>query len=205
MQYALAKLRLAQAHQFSTGDNVLVALIDSAVDASHPEIAGMVAASFDAIGSQEGAHNHGTAMAGAIVAHARLKGVAPSARILAVRAFDGSGAGPEGTTITLLRSIDWAVARGARVLNMSFAGPNDPQIARALAAARQKGVVLVAAAGNGGPKSQPLYPAADPNVIAVTATDAQDQLLRIANRGRHIASPHRASTLSHRHRGRVIR
>ncbi len=187
MQYALAKLRLAQAHQFSTGDNVLVALIDSAVDASHPEIAGMVAASFDAIGSQEGAHDHGTAMAGAIIAHARLKGVAPSARILAVRAFDGSGAGPEGTTITLLRSIDWAVARGARVLNMSFAGPNDPQIARALAAARQKGVVLVAAAGNGGPKSQPLYPGADPNVIAVTATDAQDQLLRIANRGRHIA------------------
>ena len=187
VQYSLAKLRLVQAHQFSTGENVLVALINSAVDASHPEIAGMVAASLDAIGSQGGPHDHGTAMAGAIVAHARLKGVAPSARILAIRAFDGSKVGPEGTTFTLLRSIDWAVARGARVLNMSFAGPNDPQIARALAAARQKGVVLVAAAGNGGPKSQPLYPAADPNVIAVTATDAQDKLFRIANRGRHIA------------------
>ena len=70
---------------------------------------------------------------------------------------------------------------------MSFAGPNDPEIARALAAARQKGVVLVAAAGNAGPKSAPLYPAADPSVIAVTATDADDNLLAAANRGRHIA------------------
>jgi subtilisin family serine protease len=83
--------------------------------------------------------------------------------------------------------MDWAVRKGARVINMSFAGPDDPEIARAVAAARQKGVVLVAAAGNAGPKSAPLYPAANPNVIAVTATDAQDALLKVAVRGRHIA------------------
>jgi subtilisin family serine protease len=186
-QYALAKLRLPEAHRFATGDNVLVAVIDSAVDTSHPEIVGMVAGSFDALNSRDGPHSHGTAMAGAIIAKANLRGVAPAARILAIRAFDGSGTGSEGTTVTIVRSIDWAVARGARVLNMSFAGPNDPQLASALAAARQKGVVLVAAAGNAGPKSPPLYPAADPNVIAVTATDADDKLLRAANRGRYIA------------------
>jgi subtilisin family serine protease len=187
LQYALAKLRLREAHRFATGGNILVAVIDSGVDTSHPEIAGMVADSFNAINSREGPHSHGTAMAGAIIANAQLRGVAPAARILAIRAFDGSGAGPEGTTVTLLRSMDWAIARGARVLNMSFAGPNDPQLARALAAARRRGLVLVAAAGNAGPKSPPLYPAADPNVIAVTATDAEDKLLRAANRGRHIA------------------
>ena len=91
-------------------------------------------------------------------------GVAPSARILAIRAFTKS----ESTTLAILKGIDWAVARGARVINMSFAGPQDPEIARALAAARRKGVLLVAAAGNAGPQSPPLYPAADPNVIAVT-------------------------------------
>jgi subtilisin family serine protease len=126
-------------------------------------------------------------MAGAIVAQARLKGVAPSSRLLAIRAFDSSAKGTEGTTLALLRSIDWAVAHGARVVNMSFAGPPDPEIARCLAAARRKGVVLVAAAGNAGPKSPPLFPASDANVIAVTATDADDKLLRVASRGRHIA------------------
>jgi len=70
---------------------------------------------------------------------------------------------------------------------MSFAGPSDPALGRILAAARQKGVVLVAAAGNAGPKSSPLWPAADPNVIAVTATDYDDRLFAMANRGSHVA------------------
>ena len=70
---------------------------------------------------------------------------------------------------------------------MSFAGPSDPAIHRSLEAARKKGIVLVAAAGNEGAKSAPLYPAADPNVIAVSATDADDQILEQSNRGNHIA------------------
>jgi hypothetical protein len=186
-QYALAKLRLPQAHRVATGEKVLVAVVDTRIDAAHPEIAGLVAGSLDATNAAGPPHRHGTAMAGAIVANARLRGVAPAARVLAIHAFDASGTAVDGTTLTILRSIDWAVARGARVINMSFAGPNDPGLARGLAAARQKGVVLVAAAGNAGPKSPPLFPAADPNVIAVTATNADDKLLPAANRGRHIA------------------
>ena len=61
------------------------------------------------------------------------------------------------------------------------------RIHRSLEAAHKKGIVLVAAAGNAGPKSPPLYPAADPNVIAVTATDADDKLFPQSNRGRYIA------------------
>jgi subtilisin family serine protease len=70
---------------------------------------------------------------------------------------------------------------------MSFAGPDDPMLQLALQKAHDKGVVLIAAAGNLGPKSAPLYPAADPNVIAVTATDAKDQLLPQANQGAYVA------------------
>ena len=70
---------------------------------------------------------------------------------------------------------------------MSFAGPRDPSMERALRAAHDKGIVLIAAAGNAGPKSPPLFPGADPNVIAVTATDANDKLFIGANRGRYIA------------------
>ena len=70
---------------------------------------------------------------------------------------------------------------------MSFAGPRDPSLERALKTAHDKGIVLVAAAGNAGPKSPPLYPAADPNVIAVTATDDHDRLFRGANQGPQVS------------------
>src|SRR6202040_3393029 len=77
--------------------------------------------------------------------------------------------------------------KGVRIINMSFAGPRDPSMERALKSAHDKGIVLIAAAGNAGPKSPPLYPGADPSVIAVTATDANDKLFTGANRGRYIA------------------
>jgi len=70
---------------------------------------------------------------------------------------------------------------------MSFAGSNDALIERGLAALAAKGIVMVAAAGNAGAKSPPLYPAANPNVIAVSATDAQDHLFAASNRGGYIA------------------
>ena len=90
-------------------------------------------------------------------------------------------------TFNILRGLDCAADKGARVVNMSFTGPPDPRIKDALLKAAGKGLILVAAAGNGGPNSPPLYPAADPNVIAVTATDDEDVLFARANRGDHIA------------------
>jgi subtilisin family serine protease len=185
-QYMLDKMHLPQAHELAKG-KVLVAVIDSGVDITHPDLAGDIAGTFDAIGNGLKAHAHGTAIAGAIAAHGRLMGAAPAAQILAVRAFSGTDGGDDGTTFAIMSGLSWAVSHGARVVNMSFAGPQDPGIARSLAAAHDKGVVLVAAAGNKGAKSPPLYPAADPNVIAVTATDANDQLPAFANRGRYVA------------------
>ncbi len=185
-QYAPEKLHLAEAHRFATGEKVLVAVIDSGIDTSHPEIANAVADRYDAAPAGP-PHYHGTGMAGAIVARSRTTGSAPGARLLAIRAFSGDEDRSEATTVSLLKGIDWAIAHGARVINMSFAGPYDPGIALGLQAARKKGAVLVAAAGNAGPKSPPLYPAADNNVIAVTATNSENQLLPQANRGRHIA------------------
>ena len=89
-QYAVAQLRLPQAHALVRGMNVTIAVIDSGVDVKHPELANSVADSFDALGSSEGPHVHGTGIAGAIVAHAKLMGSAPEARLIAIRAF-GAG------------------------------------------------------------------------------------------------------------------
>ena len=189
LQYALRKLRLDQAHQMSRGDQVLVAVIDSRIDASHPELAGGIVTEIDVLDDKDSQpHAHGTAMAGAIVARSRLTGVAPAARIIAVRAFGTTAFGiTTGASFDLARALDRAAAAGARVFNLSFAGPNDPLLQRAITALQEKGAVLIAAAGNAGPKAAPLFPAADPNVIAVTATDTDDKVFAGANRGAHIA------------------
>jgi subtilisin family serine protease len=186
-QYALAKLHLSEAHGLAKGEKVLVAVIDSGIDASHPELQGVMAGQFDALGSTEGPHVHGTGIAGIIAAHGRLIGAAPAVHILGIRAFGVASSGAEGTTFNIIKGLDWATSQGARIVNMSFAGPSDPLMQRAMATARQKGAILIAAAGNAGPKSPPLYPAADPNVIAVTATDADDHLFPMANRGAYVA------------------
>jgi hypothetical protein len=186
-QYALAKLRLPEAHRLARGINVVVAVIDSGIDVRHPELAGAIAGSFDALGSKEGPHFHGTGVAGAIVSHARLMGSAPAARLLAIRAFSDAADGAESNSFVIMKGLDYAAAHGAQIVNMSFAGPKDPLIERGIASTAAKGIVMVAASGNAGPKSPPLYPAANPGVIAVSATDAQDKLFAASNRGNYIA------------------
>jgi Subtilase family len=186
-QYVLNKLQIEQAHRVAMGKSILVVAIDSEIDAKHPDLDGSIVKSFDAVGGEEKPQQHGTAMAGAIAAHKRLLGIAPGVRLLAARAFDDTPGGARGTSFAIYKSIEWAAENGARVVNMSFSGPYDPALHRMLAAAYDKNLVLIAAAGNAGPNSPPLYPAADPSVIAVTATDSKDGLFKMANRGQYIA------------------
>jgi subtilisin family serine protease len=186
-QYAPEKLKLLDAHRLASGNKVLVAIIDSEVDGSHPDLAGTIAATFEASADDEKPHSHGTGMAGAIAAHRTMLGTAPRVGLLTVRAFSSTANSAQGTTFNILKGLDWAADEGARVVNMSFAGPSDPRLRDALAKANKRGMVLIAAAGNAGPNSPPLYPGADPNVIAVTATDSRDALFPGANRGNYIA------------------
>jgi len=186
-QYATERLRLPLAHTLSHGANVIVAVIDSGIDTKHPELANSIIETFDALGSGEGPHIHGTGIAGAIVSHSRLIGSAPLAKLLAIRAFGAASNGAASTSYVILKSLDFAASHGAQIVNMSFAGPKDNLIGRGIAALAAKGIVMVAAAGNAGAKSPPLYPAADANVIAVSATDAQDRLFSASNRGSYIA------------------
>ena len=182
-QYALAKLHLPEAHAMARGKRVVVAVIDTEIDKTHTELSGAITDSYDALGITAPMEAHGTGIAGTIAARAKLLGAAPAVSVLAIRAFSGGS----GTTMTIGKGVDYAVDHGARIINMSFAGPADPDLTRALEAAHTKGRILIAAVGNKGPKSPALFPAADPNVIAVTATDSRDQLFDGANRGGHIA------------------
>jgi hypothetical protein len=186
-QYAPQKLNLAEAHRLARGNRILIAVIDSEVDASHPDLAGAITANFGASAGNERPHPHGTGMAGAIAARRNMLGIAPGVGLLTVRAFSARADSAEGTTFNIIKGLDWAAAQGARVVNRSFAAPPDPRLRDALAKANARKIVLIAAAGNAGPNSPPLYPAADPNVIAVTATNSDDALFAGANRGSYIA------------------
>lgn len=186
-QYVIQKLGLGDVHKRVRGANVTVAVIDSEIDLRHPDLQGVAVERFDATGAPSRPHTHGTGMAGAIASRFRLLGVAPGVRLLAVRAFSENDKSADATTAQVMKGLDWAIAKNPRIINMSFAGPRDLMTERLLEAASKKGIVLIAAAGNAGPKSPPLYPAADPNVIAVSATDNDDKPFAQANRGKHIA------------------
>ena len=186
-QYVLEKLKLADVHRVVKGTNVTIAVIDLEIDAAHPDLLGVIAQRFSAVGAPEKPHAHGTGMAGAIGSRQKVVGIAPGARLMAVHAFSTNAANVESTTYQILKGLDWAVSQGVRIINMSFAGPKDPSLERSIKSAYDKGIVLIAAAGNAGPRSPPLYPGADPNVIAVTATDVDDKLFAGANRGKYIS------------------
>jgi subtilisin family serine protease len=187
LQYALAKLDADRAQVIARGRGALVAVIDTGADTTHPDLAGAIVESFDAVGTRS-VDPHGTAVAGIIAANGILRGVAPDAKLLNVRAFaPGADGGLAATTFNLLRGIEWALSRRARVLNMSFTGPRDALLERGITAASDQGAIIVAAAGNGGDNAPPAYPAAYAPVIAVTAIDAADRRYARANLGRYIA------------------
>ncbi|MEA2879413.1 MAG: hypothetical protein QOF14_4609 [Hyphomicrobiales bacterium] len=187
-QYIVEKLGLVEAHLIATGKTVKVAVIDSEIDSKHPDLEGAVTGSYDALPSDDQtAHPHGTGMAGAIASHKRLLGVAPGAQLLAIRAFGVNSGGAQGTSLNIVKGLQWAVDQGAKVINMSFAGPRDPILQQAMKRLTDQGIILIGAAGNAGPKSPPLFPGADPNVIAVSATDMDDKTYKNANRGKYVA------------------
>ncbi|GAA2714731.1 type VII secretion-associated serine protease mycosin [Micromonospora olivasterospora] len=183
-QWQLDELRAATAWQHSTGRGVTVAVIDSGVDGSHPDLAGQVLPGIDLVGGGEGADpvGHGTTVAGLIAGRRDDKrgvvGLAPDARILPVRVLDDENRYDDA--IIVAKGVRWAVDNGARVINLSLGGSGDsPALAAALDYAFARDVVVVACTGNLATSSDARvwYPAREPGVIAVAGLErASDDL-----------------------------
>jgi subtilisin family serine protease len=174
----------------ANGRGVTLAVIDSGVDTTHPALQGANIIFYDAVdGGVKDPDQHGTAITGIIAGRGEISGVAPGVRILAMRAFapEQLGASPSTTSLALARATDRAFTKGARVFNMSFAGPRDPLLLSLIDAGYAKGAVFIAAAGNEGPSAPPAYPAAYDKVLGITATDEDDQLYDMANRGSYVS------------------
>jgi subtilisin family serine protease len=190
IQYALDKLGIAVAHAKATGRGSRIAVVDTGIDQTHPDLSASVAGSYDATDSgQQLSDPHGTGIAGIIAAHGAIAGVAPGASLLDVRVFtnDPNGNGSVATTMDLLKGLQWSVENQAHIVNLSLAGPRDEMLGATLAAMIARNIVVVAAAGNGGITAPDAYPAAFQDVIAVTATDSADALYVSANHGKYIA------------------
>jgi subtilisin family serine protease len=180
-QWALSRLHAEKVWRKSSGRGAVVAVVDTGVQASHPDLKGQVLRGRDFVDGDRSANDrngHGTHVAGTIAArannHRGIAGVAPSARILPVRVLDSAG---NGNTYNAARGIVWAVNRGADVINLSFAGNQiDPQMQAAVDYAVRHDVVVVAAAGNQGCSGPTTYPAALPGVIGVAASNRHDRI-----------------------------
>lgn len=192
--WALSALHAEQAWRTSKGNGVTVAVLDTGVDGTHPDLTGQVLTGKDMVGfgAERGDSTwakHGTGMAGIIAGHGHgagggdgVLGIAPESKILPVRVIleDKDPQRKKARTTrggALAEGIRWAADNGADVINLSLGDDSktahpEPQEDEAIQYALAKGIVVVSSAGNGGKEgNRASYPAAYPGVIAVAAVD----------------------------------
>ncbi|WP_456361747.1 S8 family serine peptidase [Xanthomonas sp. F4] len=180
---APASAPAAPAAASAAAGGFVVGLIDSGVDASHPALAGVQVQTWGC-GGQVRAQPHGTAVASLLAGRAVAHG--PFARTLyAADIYCGQADG--GTVVELVGALAWMAQQQVPVINISLIGGPNRALQLAVQRMLARGHVLVAAVGNDGPAAPPLYPAAYPGVIGVTAVDARARVLPEAGRGPQVA------------------
>jgi subtilisin family serine protease len=186
VQPAAKQWQLAELHSLATGRGVRVAIIDSGISATHPDLAGQLVLNRNFVDGQEPASEmHGTGVAGIIAAKADngigIAGVAPQARILGLRACWQSGNSPESPTFcdsfSLVKAIYFAIEEKAEVINLSLSGPEDRLLHELINIGLGRGISVVAAVDPGRPDGG--FPASISGVIAVSNATLAPALGRV--------------------------
>jgi subtilisin family serine protease len=165
--------------------DIRVGLIDGGVDVGHPVFASQRPQLSGCDGNPT-ASEHGTAVASLFVGLSpEFRGAAPGARLEAVDVYC-DGATPGGRVRDIVAALGALMAADVRVINMSIVGPDNAVLAAVVRKVIAQSIIVVAASGNDGPNAAPLYPAAYPGVVAVTAVDANEKLLIEAGGGDHV-------------------
>ena len=175
-----------------TGAGVKIAILDTGIDSDHPDFSGRVkgVASF-AGGTGQDDNGHGTHVAGiaagsGAASEGRYRGVAPEASLYIAKVLDRRGG---GVMSSVMAGIEWAVARGVQVINLSLGGPEATDGDDALSVmcdqvVRQMGIVVCVAAGNMGPRDFSIgAPGCGRWVITVGAVNADDHVADFSSRG----------------------
>jgi subtilisin family serine protease len=165
--------------------SIRVGLIDGGVDASHPAFATQPP-QLSGCGGRSLPSAHGTAVASLFVGRSpEFHGAAPGAQLVAVDVYCGRDI-PGGRVRDIVLGLGELMGADVRVINMSVVGPDNAVLAAVVRKVIARSIVIVAAAGNDGPNAAPLYPAAYPGVVAVTAVDAHEKVLMEACGGEHV-------------------
>jgi len=181
------------AWDITTGSSdIIIAVLDTGVDLTHPEFAGKIVHPADYVTDDgddipQDENAHGTHVAGIAAGQGNngqgIAGVSWNAKIMPVQVLGADG---RGDTAAVREGIRWAYQHGAKVINMSLAGEYpDYYVQQAITEAHNAGVLVVAASGNEA-TSQPRYPAAMNHVLAVGATDHEDKWAYYSNTGTHL-------------------
>lgn len=194
-QWHYRAISLPYAWDLATGieRDVVIAVIDTGVSMTHPDLQGKLVPGWDFIGDDPdpqdepdpGKYSHGTHVAGTIAAATNngigVAGVSWGASLMPIRVLNGNG---DGANSLVAEAIRWAVDHGADIINLSLGGPDDGSgvVKAAVDYAYSRGVTVVAAAGNES-SSRVLYPAAYPTVIAVSATGLANEFASYSNYG----------------------
>jgi subtilisin family serine protease len=185
-QWNLAKVDATRGWDYATGSGIVVAVIDTGIDASHPDLASQIVTPTTVLSdtTTHDGHGHGTHVAGIVAAAANngigVAGMAFGARIMPIKALDDAG---NGRYSDVANAVVVAADAGARVINLSLGGRAPSQLlTEAVQYAMSKGALVLAAAGNSG-SSGLLYPAAIPGVVAVGSTDHNDGRSYFSNYG----------------------
>ena len=168
--------------------NLRIGIVDSAVDTDHPAFATAKISSRPFADAEQLPNYHGTAIASIIAANAApLRGLAPESELFAAAVFEQDETrGEIASTVSLVRALDWLLSSQVDAINLSLAGPPNRLLEVALKRISEQGVMVLAAAGNGGPMARPQFPAAYASVVAVTAVDQRGRAFRLANRGDYL-------------------
>jgi thermitase len=189
-QWGLQKIDAPKAWDISQGGYSPIAIIDTGIAASQADLSGYVQSGFNFVNDTSNTHDdngHGTHVAGIVSAASNngtgVASIGFKGGLLPVKVLDSTGAGTYGDVAT---GIVYAADKGAKVLNLSLGGSSSSRTLQdAVKYAQSKGSVVVAAAGNNG-NSTPVYPAAYPGVIAVSASTQDDTLASFSSYGTHI-------------------
>jgi subtilisin family serine protease len=169
----------------SSAAGLSMGLIDTGVDVLNPASrGGLSELRYFVDESRVLPETHGTAIASLLVSQT---GLLPGAQLyIACVFYEDRRGGLLSEAGDLVRALDWLMERRVPVINMSLSGPPNEVLRAAISRALSAGHLIVAAVGNSGPASPPLYPAAYDGVIAVTAVDSKGHVYRRANRGPYV-------------------
>ena len=187
--YSMNATGVNTVHKTTKGKGIKICMVDTAIDIYHSSFANAHIDTLDFTDYTPDTTEsllHGTLVAGVIVSQNKHIGIAPDAHLLSVGAFAYSKKAPhrlQGSSSDIAKAINSCIQHKADIINLSFTGGRDSLLEKVVKKAIEKGIIVIAAAGNGGHWGSTIYPALIPGVLAATATDKNRKLYALANRG----------------------